>query len=111
MNLTQLSDRVFVAGQVYPQEMSQLKAEGFGTVICNRPDGEELQQPTAAAIQESAEAAGLTFFSVPFNPSNPDPNMVRDFAEAINGAAEGHILAYCRSGNRSSRLWAAVSQG
>ena len=110
MNLTQLSDRVFVCGQVQAEAMSMLADQGFGTIICNRPNGEEPNQPTAETIQKSAEAAGMTFFFVPFNPSRPDPNMVSDFAEAIQQAAEGKILAYCRSGQRSSRLWAAVSQ-
>ena len=108
MHLTPLSDHFFVAGQVLPSAMSQLKDEGFGTVICNRPDGEEPQQPSAADVQASAEAAGLKFFFVPFNPSNPNPTMVEDFARAVNEAAEGKILAYCRSGNRSSRLWMAI---
>ena len=108
MNLTPLSDHFFVAGQIMPAQMSQLKAEGFGTIIRNRPDGEEPQQPSASDVQASAEAAGLKFFFVPFNPSNPDPNMVNDFAAAVSEAAEGKILAYCRSGNRSSRLWMAI---
>ena len=90
--------------------MPILAAQGFGTIICNRPNGEELNQPTAEDIQKSAEAAGMKFFFVPFNPSMPDPNMVPNFAEAINQAEEGKILAYCRSGQRSSRLWAAISQ-
>lgn len=110
MNLNQLSDRVFVSGQVQADEMPILAAQGFGTIICNRPNGEELNQPTAEDIQKSAEAAGMKFFFVPFNPSKPDPNMVPNFAEAINQAEEGKILAYCRSGQRSSRLWAAISQ-
>lgn len=108
MNLSQLSDRVFVCGQVQTSEMSDLASQGFGTVICNRPDGEDPGQPSANEIKTSAEAAGMKFFFVPFNPMNPDPDMVPKFAEAIEQASEGKILAYCRSGNRSSRLWAAV---
>ena len=110
MNLNQLSDRIFVSGQVQAEDMSTLAAQGFGTIICNRPNGEELNQPTAEDIQKSAEAAGMKFFFVPFNPLRPDPNMVPNFAEAIQQAGDGKILAYCRSGQRSSRLWAAVSQ-
>lgn len=108
MNLTPLSDLFFVAGQMMPTEMSTLKAEGFGTVICNRPDGEEPHQPSSEEVRSSAEAAGLKFFYVPFNPTNPDPQMVEDFAKAMSEAAEGKVLAYCRSGNRSSRLWMAI---
>ena len=110
MNLTQLSETVYVSGQIHPTHLSELKAQGFGTVICNRPDGEDPGQPTAEEIRQSATEVGIKFFHVPFNPMNPNPEMVSDFGHAIQ-QAEGLILAYCRSGNRSSRLWAAVSQG
>ena len=110
MNLTQLTEKVFVCGQIQPQDASELKKQGFGTIICNRPDGEEMNQPTAAQVQVSVEGEGMKFFFVPFNPSNPNPQMVPDFATAVEKAGEDKILAYCRSGNRSSRLWAAISQ-
>lgn len=110
MHLIQLTEKVFVSGQVFPDQVADLKAKGFGTIICNRPDGEEMNQPTAAEVQTAVEAEGMKFFFVPFNPSNPDPNMVTHFATAVEQAGDDQILAFCRSGNRSSRLWAAVSQ-
>lgn len=109
MNLMQLTETLYVSGQISPDHITDLKARGFVAVICNRPDGEDPGQPTAAEIQASAEAAGLSFFHVPFDPMNPSPSMVDDFAAALKQAG-GTTLAYCRSGNRSSRLWAAVSQ-
>ena len=109
MNLTQLTETLYVSGQIAPSDLADLKAQGFSAVICNRPDGEDPGQPTAAEIQESAERAGIAFFNVPFDPMNPSPTMVDDFADAL-ARSGGVTLAYCRSGNRSSRLWAAVSQ-
>lgn len=108
MNLTQLSARVSVYGQVMPSNISALKALGFTTIICNRPDHEDPGQPTAAEVKAAAEEAGLAFFFVPYNPSNPSPTMVSDFEAALNAAPEGKVLAFCRSGNRSARLWQAV---
>jgi len=108
MNLTQLSDKVYVHGQISPSDASALKERGFGAVICNRPDGEDPGQPSAEEIKAAVEAAGLSFFFVPFNPMEPSPTMVEDFAAALDAAPEGLILAYCRSGNRSSRLWQAT---
>ena len=110
MNLLQLSDTFYVSGQIFPADIDQLKSQGFGTVICNRPDGEDSPQPTAEEIKQSVEQAGMKFFNVPFDPMNPNPHMVNDFGEALS-QSEGLVLAYCRSGNRSSRLWAAVTQG
>ena len=110
MDLYQLSETMYVSGQVFPADIDELKAQGFGTVICNRPDGEESPQPTAEGIRSCVEQAGMKFFNVPFNPMNPDPNMVHDFDQALKNS-EGLVLAYCRSGNRSSRLWSAATQG
>ena len=107
MNLTQLSETVYVSGQISPADLPALNERGFSAVICNRPDGEDPGQPNAQEIQEAASAAGLLFFHVPFDPQNPSETMVADFADALDAAPEGRVLAYCRSGNRSGRLWQA----
>ena len=107
MNPTQLSESVYVFGQIMPSDVTTLKERGFGTIICNRPDGEDPDQPTAQEIKAAAEEAGLSFFFVPFSPMNPSPTIVEEFSAALDGAGEGLILAYCRSGNRSSHLWQA----
>lgn len=108
MQPTQLAERFFVAGQITTGDVDALSAQGFKMIICNRPDGEEPDQPTEAEIRQAVENAGMTFVFVPFNPAMPDPNMVPDFAAAWE-QSEGKVLAYCRTGNRSSRLWAAIS--
>ena len=107
MNLTQLSETVFVSGQISADDLPQLKERGFSAVICNRPDGEDPGQPTAQELQGAALAAGLAFYHVPFDPQNPSETMVADFAAALDAAPAGQVLAYCRSGNRSARLWQA----
>jgi len=109
MNPTQLSETVYVYGQIRPSDVETLKERGFGTIICNRPDGEDFNQPTADEIKAVAEAAGMRFFFVPYNPSAPSPTMVEDFGKALD-EAQGLVLAYCRSGNRSARLWQASGE-
>jgi uncharacterized protein (TIGR01244 family) len=78
-------------------------------IVCNRPDGEEPGQPTAAEIERSADQSGLQFRHVPIirgiGPS--DVEMVQEALEA----AEGKVLLYCRSGNRSSLAWAVARRG
>ena len=93
-----------------PRDPGWWSVDDDGITYYHLGDGEDPGQPSADEIQASVEAAGMKFFFVPFNPMNPDPHMVPKFAEAIEQANDGKILAYCRSGNRSSRLWAAVSQ-
>ena len=108
LQVTQITPQVSVSGQIQPHHLTQVKEAGFQTIICNRPDGEDAGQPTAAEIETAAHANGLEFFFVPFNPMNPSPTMVEEFQAARN-AAKGKILAYCRSGNRSARLTQATN--
>jgi uncharacterized protein (TIGR01244 family) len=78
-------------------------------IICNRPDGEDLGQPTAAEIERAAEQAGLQFRHVPII-RGIGPSDVEAVQEALE-AAEGKVLLYCRSGNRSSLTWAVARRG
>ena len=63
--IRKLDDRTSVSGQIQPADVPGLKASGIGMIICNRPDGEEPGQPTAAEVQDAAEAEGIEFRHVP----------------------------------------------
>jgi uncharacterized protein (TIGR01244 family) len=90
--------------QLAPQDIARAAAEGFKTIICNRPDGEEPGQPPTAAVQAAVEAAGLNFRAVPFR-GPPPPGAVGATAELLEEAPRP-VLAYCRSGRRSIMAWA-----
>jgi sulfide:quinone oxidoreductase len=93
-----------VSGQLTTEDLHHAAAQGFKSVICNRPDGEEAGQPSAAAIQKEAEALGLSFTYIP-----AASGAVTDDDAAKMKAALAQmpppILAYCRSGARSAKLW------
>ncbi len=55
-----LDDTISVFGQITPEDVAEAKAQGFTTIINNRPDGEQAGQPTGAEIEAAATAAGLT---------------------------------------------------
>ncbi|MDZ4691652.1 TIGR01244 family sulfur transferase [Terricaulis sp.] len=93
------------AGQLSPDDFARAAAEGFRTVIVNRPEGEEPGQPSLAEMRAAAEAAGLAFHAVPFSGLPPPPQAVGATAELLE-TAEGPILAYCRTGKRSIMAWA-----
>ena len=40
----ELDDKVLVSGQIRPDEIAALRAEGLTLIINNRPDGEEPNQ-------------------------------------------------------------------
>ena len=99
-----LDERVLVAGQIRPEDVEAAKAEGVTLIVNNRPDGEEAGQSTSAEIGEAARAAGLAYRHIPIA-SGFSVEQVAAMAEAI-GDAEGKTLAFCKSGTRSTFLWA-----
>ncbi|MEX0971602.1 MAG: TIGR01244 family sulfur transferase [Paracoccaceae bacterium] len=107
MNLQKLSENVTVTGQLSPADLAEVKAAGFSTVICNRPDGEEYGQPTAEMIGAACADHAMDFHYIPMSPAGPGPNTLADFAAAVAGA-KGRVLAYCRSGARSAMLYKAT---
>lgn len=103
--LRRIDDRVSVAGQLWPEEMAALKAAGFAHVVNNRPDGEAPDQPPGEAVRAAAEAAGLGYSAIPVDHSGFSAGQV-DAMRALLDTAEGPVIAFCRSGARSTALWA-----
>jgi sulfide:quinone oxidoreductase len=103
-----LDDAVSVAGQIGPEDLRAARAAGVRTVINNRPDHEAPDQPTSAEMQAMVEAEGLMYRHVPL----PNGGLTRDIAARFANALDdgtGPFLAYCRSGMRSTTLWALAA--
>ena len=100
-----LDDTIFVAGQIEPEDIAAAAAKGATMVINNRPDGEAPAQPGGDAIEEAARDAGLAYRAIPVTPGGFTAGQVEAMAAAL-AEAEGPVLAFCRSGTRSTLLWA-----
>ncbi|MDR6626315.1 TIGR01244 family sulfur transferase [Caulobacter segnis] len=98
-----VTDSLSVSPQVSEADMARAAAEGFVLVINNRPDGEDPSQPSSAAMETAARAAGLDYLYVPVR-GGPTPDQVETVREAVE-AADGPVLAFCRSGTRSIVTW------
>lgn len=103
-----LDDRVSVAPQIAPDDLDSLARSGFVTVVNNRPDGESPDQPDAGSVAAAAEAAGLAYHDIPVSPAGIRPDQVQAMAAVLRDAP-GPVLAFCRSGTRSTHLWALAS--
>jgi sulfide:quinone oxidoreductase len=90
-----------VAPQLSEDDFAELRAQGFTTVIGNRPDGESPGEMQRAAAETAARAAGVAYVYAPF--SGPPPPEAID---AVIKAKGQTVLAYCRSGTRSITAWA-----
>jgi uncharacterized protein (TIGR01244 family) len=109
MDVRQITEDYSVSQQITPDEVAAIKAAGFKTVICNRPDDEQPGQPSHDAIKAAVEAAGLTFRYIPVVSGQMTMENVEDQAAAL-GEVDGPVLAYCRSGTRCTNLYAAIQQ-
>ncbi len=96
-----------VGGQITPSDVAQLKAQGVTMIVNNRPDGEDVGQPTSAEIEAAARDAGLDYRHVPIT-RGMGPSDVEAMRSAIHAAGEGKLFAFCRSGNRSALAWAVA---
>lgn len=104
-----LSPDVSVAPQLGPDAMTPLAAAGFKSVINNRPDFEGgPDQPTSAQMEAAAEAAGLVYAFLPVAPGYQSPEEIARFAELL-ATLPRPIVAFCRSGTRSGKLFRAAT--
>lgn len=103
-----VNESISVAPQISVADVATIAAAGFKTIVNNRPDDEEADQPSGAEIQAAAEAAGLKYVAIPVTHAGFSHPQLDAMADAL-GAADGPVLAYCRSGTRSCNLWALAA--
>ena len=99
------NDQFGTLGQIEPSHLAEIAAQGYKSVINNRPDGEGgPSQPTNASIQAEAEKLGLHYAYLPVVPSAINVDQVREMARLLS-TMPGPVLAFCRSGARSTNLY------
>ena len=98
-----ITDDLSVAPQIGVADVAEAARQGFTTIINNRPDGEDPSQPPGAEIEAAAKAAGLAYVHIPVRGA-PGPAEVEAVRQVVD-AAEGPVLAFCRSGTRSITTW------
>lgn len=104
-NFRTLSADYSVAPQISIDDVAAAKAEGFAMIVNNRPDGEDPSAPQGDDIGAAAAAAGLDYVAIPVGHAGFSHPQI-DALDAAIGEATGPVLAYCRSGTRSTHLWA-----
>jgi sulfide:quinone oxidoreductase len=104
MQIKSINEKLSVTGQVLPADIDELASQGFKSLICNRPDGESADQPTFVEIEAAAKAAGLKARHIPVVSGQITNADVLTFKSAIKDLP-GPVLAFCRSGARSTLLW------
>ncbi|MEK8030825.1 TIGR01244 family sulfur transferase [Ideonella sp. DXS29W] len=109
--IRQVADDVCVAPQLTPEAMAELARLGFRSVVNNRPDFEHgRDQPTSAAIEQAAKAAGLEYRFLPVNGGYQSPEEIAAFGRLLAELPKP-MLAFCRSGARSTKLFVSATHG
>ncbi len=110
MPIFKLTESLSVAAQITPQDVPNLAAQGFTSVVCNRPDGEVPGQATMDDMEAACNAAGLLFVRYPVDAMNfPGPDI--EGLGALFDDPGQTVLAYCRTGTRCANLWVTSQTG
>lgn len=109
MDIRPITENYAVSPQIAPDELPEIKAAGYRTIVCNRPDDEVPDALSAKAIASAAEAAGLAFYAHPMTHQTMDDCVPRQME--ILSQAQGPVLAYCASGTRCSIAWSLGHAG
>jgi sulfide:quinone oxidoreductase len=105
MEPKRITRELSVAAQIAPGDVKELADRGFRSIICNRPDGEGADQPTFEEVEAAANAEGLEARYIPVETGKVQEGDAAAFDMAMAQLPKP-ALAYCRSGTRSTTLWA-----
>ena len=109
MDIRKVTNDVSVAtSQIHPQDVEAIKAAGFRSIICNRPDGEVPDQPTFEDIKAAAQEQGIASCYLPVISGQVTDEDAAAFGKALD-ELPSPVLAYCRTGTRSTTLWSLAS--
>src|SRR5579872_5354292 len=103
VNFHRLETTVACSGAVKPGALPNIKKMGFVSVI-------NLREPTELGANiveegEAAKAAGLRYYSIPFNANSPDPAAADKFLDAITAKGAEPAFIHCAGGGRAATMW------
>lgn len=100
-----VTETLFVSPQIEVADVTAASELGVRLIVNNRPEGESADQVPGDEIAAAARAQGMDYIAIPVTHAGFAEGQVRAMADALAGA-QGPVLAYCRSGTRSTLLWA-----
>jgi sulfide:quinone oxidoreductase len=110
MDIQSLAPELSVSPQIAAADMPALAAAGFRSVICNRPDGEGSDQPVFSEIERAASEHGLQVRYLPAVSGKVTDAQGQAFG-ALMSELPKPVLAFCRTGMRSTTMWALSQSG
>ena len=107
MDYKQLDSVITVSPQISAADIPEIISAGFNSIVCNRPDDEEDDQPSYASVEAAAKAAGIPIVNVPVVSGKITRQNMIDMKRAMEELPKP-VFAYCRSGARCTNLYALL---
>jgi sulfide:quinone oxidoreductase len=103
--LTEIDANFSTSPQIDVEDLPDIKAAGFKSVICNRPDNEDGgAHPDHNFLEFEAGKLGLEFAYLPVIPGQINDGHVAQFKTLID-KLPAPVLGYCRMGMRAKTLY------
>ena len=101
-----IDDKTYASPQITVDDIAEASALGVGLIVNNRPEDESDDQTPGADIEAAATASGIAYIAIPVTHAGFSMPQVEAMEAALASAGDKPVLAYCRSGTRSTLLWA-----
>jgi len=105
MKLQQLNEQVYISDQITTMDINTLQNVGVQTIINNRPDNEETNQPLSKDISVHAENVNIEYYFLPIVSGDYSIDSIKQLTKLLN-TTKKPVVIFCRTGNRSINLWA-----
>ena len=109
MEIKPLNTVLSVSAQIAASDLQAIADAGFKSIICNRPDNEGPDQTNFSIIENAAKALGLQTRYLPAISGQVSSDHGHAMALLLK-ELPGPVLAYCRSGARSTNIWQLAQQ-
>lgn len=109
MKIAILTPNLSALPQPAADEIGGLADRGYRSIISNRPDDEAPDQPAWTDLKAAALARGLEAVHIPVAAGQIGEADIRAFREALERLPKP-IAAFCRTGTRSTLLWALANE-
>jgi len=103
--LMQLSPGLTAAGALSADNIEALAESGVKTIVNNRPDNEDPGQLSADEARKLCAAHGVAYHHIPFVNATLTKAEIDAFEKVLMSGSHP-MVAHCRSGTRSTMIWA-----
>lgn len=110
IDITKLDHKLSVAGQIRVDDIVEIAAAGYKSIICNRPDYEGGEnQPSSEELEAMTKSLDITFVYLPIRMGTISAERAEAF-QKLMAELPKPVLAFCGSGRRAAALHEMTKQ-